>query len=186
MKRLCDLLPALTIVACATGRMSGGDPSGAPERGPEDTFRKACALVAALEGKYDLLAGVSKVKPVIERDAKQRLTSAQFAFARNAASPGKHAVEASDAGKPFVYVSVAIWAGRTPAPPAGLHEFVWQGHVYQMWVRVYGRDEELVQAIRRSVDEPLDGSAREPDPLLCNAQTISYVGAVAANRVRME
>jgi len=47
-----------------------------------------------------------------------------------------------------------------PSPPANLYEFEWQGQTYQVWVRVYGSDAELVKMVRKLVDEPL----REPLP----------------------
>src|SRR5262249_53602063 len=40
------------------------------------------------------------------------------------------------------------------------YEFQWQGRTYQMWVRVYGSDAELVKMVRKLVDDRL----REPVP----------------------
>ena len=157
MKRSLNLMLSMTIVVCASGRILGSDLPALPERDPDETFRKACALVAALEGKHSILEGVSKVKPVVQRDANERLTSADLVFARNAAPPGKNNAKAIDDTKPFFYVSVSLWAGRTQTPPANLHVFEWKGQVYQMWIRVYGSDPELVKTVRKAVDEPLRG-----------------------------
>jgi uncharacterized protein (TIGR03066 family) len=138
----------------------GSNPPAAPERDPEEAFGKACALVAALEGKHDLLKGVSTVKPAIQRDEHKRLKSGQLAFENNAVPPGKNDAKAKDDSKPFFYVSVQLWSGRSQSPPANLHEFKWQGQTYQMWLRVYGSDAELVKMVRKLVDERL----REPLP----------------------
>src|SRR5215510_11061874 len=164
MNRLRHWSFTVRSVALTAGRTLADEPPAAPERDPEATFRKACALVAALEGKHQILEGVSKVKPLIKRDAQERVTSAEFAFARNAATPGKENAKAIDGAKPFVYISVEVWAGRTPTPPAGLHVFEWKGQVYQMWIRIYGSDAELVRAIRESVDEPLRGPFAPANP----------------------
>jgi hypothetical protein len=136
------------------------DPPVAPQRDPEDAFAKACALVATLEGKLDLFKGVSTVKPAIQRDENKRLTAGQLVFANNAASPGKNAAKAKDDSKPFFYISVELWSGRTQSPPGNLYEFQWQGHTYQMWVRVYASEAELVKMVRKLVDDRL----REPLP----------------------
>jgi hypothetical protein len=152
------LNPAARWKKVPKDRLSKDDPPAAAERDPEEAFRKACELVAGLDGKHDLLKGVSKVKPAVERDDQKRLKSANFIFENNAAPPGKNAAKAKDAAKPFFYVSVQVWSGRSQSPPANLHEFAWQGQTYQMWVRVYGSDTELVKMVRKSVDEPL----REP------------------------
>ncbi len=141
--------------------VSSDTPAVAPERDPEEAFSKACERVAALEGKHDLLKRVSRVKPVVQRDEQQRLKSADFAFENNAVPPGKNAAKAKDDSRPFFYVSVQVWLGRTQSPPANLHEFQWQGQTYQMWVRVYGSDAELVKMVRKSIDEPLS------EPLAC-------------------
>jgi hypothetical protein len=111
--------------------------------------------VVALESKHALLKGVSKVKPTVQRDERERLKSADFAFENNATSPGKNAAKAKDESQPYFYVSVQLWSGRTPSPPGNLYEFQWQGRTYQMWVRVYGSDAELVKTVRKSVQEPL-------------------------------
>ncbi len=134
------------------------DPPLAPpaeQRDPEAVFRKACDRLVAMEAKNDLLKGVSEIKPVTEQDDKKRLKSAQFVFERNATPPGKGPAKPKDEGKPFVYVSVQVWAGRSQQPPADLHEFEWKGQTYQMWVRVFGSDAELVKVVRKAVDEPL-------------------------------
>jgi uncharacterized protein (TIGR03067 family) len=137
------------------------DPPVAPQRDPEDAFVKACALVAALEGKHDLLKGVSTIKPTMQRDKNKRLTAGELVFANNAARPGKNAAKAKDDSKPFFYISVELWSGRTQSPPANLYEFEWQGQTYQMWLRVHGSDAELVNTVRKSVNERL----REPPPV---------------------
>jgi uncharacterized protein (TIGR03066 family) len=137
------------------------NPPAAPERDPEEAFAKACTLVAALEGKHDLLKGVSAVKPAVQRDEHKRLKSGELTFANNAVLPGKNDAGAKDGSKPFFYISVQLWSGRSQSPPASLYEFEWQGQTYQMWLRVYGSDAELVNAVRKSVNERL----REPPPV---------------------
>ena len=127
------------------------------KRDPEAAFRKACELVAALEGKHGLLKGVSRVKPDIQRDGQKRLKSARLVFENNAVSAGKQPARALDDSKPFFFVSVEVWSGRSQQPPADLHEFEWKGKTYQMWVRVYGSDADLVKTVRKSIDEPLSG-----------------------------
>jgi hypothetical protein len=154
MKRLWPVALMMAVVAIATGRIARGDPPAAQGRDPEKAFRKARDLVAALEGKHALLKGVSKVKPGVERDGKKQLKSAHFVFENNAVPPGKNPARAKDDSKAFLYVSVAVWAGRTPAPPADLREFEWKGQTYQMWVRVEGSDADLVKAVRKSVEAP--------------------------------
>ena len=146
---------ATVIVAVAAGRMSGGDPLAPTEHNPEEAFQKACERLIALEAKHDLLKGISQVKSIVERDEKARFKSARLVFARNATSPGKEDAKAKDDSKPFFYVSVEVWSGRTQSPPGGLHEFEWKGQTYQMWVRVYGSDTDLVKAVRKTIEEPL-------------------------------
>jgi uncharacterized protein (TIGR03066 family) len=146
------------------GQRSSGDPPAAPERDPEEAFRKACELVAALEGKHALLKGVSKVKPAVQRDERKRLKSADLIFENNAVPPGKNAAKAKDDSQPFFYVSVQVWSGRSQSPPANLHEFEWQGQTYQMWVRVFGSDAELVTDVRKAIDEPLREPPLAPEP----------------------
>jgi hypothetical protein len=155
MKRLCQLALTTAIIAFATGQMWGGDSPAAPELNPKEAFQQACERLVTLESKHELLKGVSKVKPSMERDEKERLKSARFAFAGNAVPPGKEAAKAKDDGKPFFYVTVEVWSGRTPSPPGDLHEFRWKGQTYQMWVRVYGSDAAVVKAVQKTVDEPL-------------------------------
>jgi hypothetical protein len=127
----------------------------AEQRDPEEVFRKACERLVALESKHGLLNGVSKVKPVIERDQKGLLKSARLVFERNAKPPGKGPAKPKDDAEPFVYVSIQVWSGRSQQPPADLHEFEWKGQTYQMWVRVFGSDAELVKIIRKLVDGPV-------------------------------
>lgn len=163
MKRLYHFVLTI-VIAAATGQMCDGDPPAAAERDPAEVFRKACELVAALEGKDDLPKGVSRAKPVIERDEKERLKSARLVFARNATTPGKNAAKAIDTARPFFYLSVEVWAGRTQTPPGGLHEFEWKGETYQMWIRIYGSDAALVKMAGKSVDEPLRGPFARKNP----------------------
>jgi hypothetical protein len=144
----------------AKEQIPGGPRLAAPARDPEEAFRKACELVAALEGKHDLLKGVSRVRPAVQRDEQKRLKSADLAFANNTVPPGMNDAKAKDPSRPFFYVSVQVWSGRSLSPPGNLHEFEWHGQTYQMWVRVYGSDAELVKRVRKSIDEPL----REPLP----------------------
>ncbi len=61
-----------------TERVSGGDVPAAAERDPEEAFRKTCERLTALEAKHGFLKGVSGVKPVVERDEKDRLKSGRF------------------------------------------------------------------------------------------------------------
>ena len=121
-------------------------------RDPEKVFQKARAGLLELEPKYGLLKGVTKVKPVIERDERGwRLKEARLVFERNAVPLGK-GIKARDESSPFVYVSIQVWAGRTQQPPGDLFEFQWKDQTYQMWVRVFGSDAKLVEAIRKAVD----------------------------------
>ena len=106
-----------------------------------------------------MLKGIPKIKPVVARDQKGRLKSAELVFANNAIRPGKNEAKPTDASKPFFFLSVEAWAGRTQSPPANLHEFEWEGQVYQMWVRVYGSDAKVVAIVRKAIDEHL----REPN-----------------------
>ncbi len=155
MKRLCQLALAAAALACTTGRTPGDDAAPAPaaeSRDPERVFRKACEQLVALERKHDLLKGVSEAKPVVERDEKERPKSASLVFERNALPPGKGPAKAKDGSRPFLYVSIQVWSGRSQQPPADLHEFEWKGQTYQTWVRVFGSDADLVKAIRRAVD----------------------------------
>ncbi len=160
MKRLCHLALAVAALAGTTGRTVGGDAVSAPTaelRDPEKVFGKACERLKALEAKHDLLKGVSEVKPVVERDEKGRLKSAQLVVERNAVPPGKGPAKPKDESKPFVYVSIQVWSGRSQQPPVDLYEFEWKGQTHQMWVRVFGSDAEQVKAIRKAVDEQLIG-----------------------------
>jgi hypothetical protein len=153
MKRLCNLAFTLTIVGLATGRISGGGPRAAEQRDPQQVFHRTCERLVALEAKHDLLKGVSEVKPVIERDEKERLKSASLVFERNAVPPDKGPAKPKDSAKPFIYVSVQVWSGGTQQPPADLHNFEWNGQTYQAWVRVFGSDGEFVKAVRKALDE---------------------------------
>lgn len=139
----------------------GGAPPAPPpppavdQRDPEDVFRKACERLVALEAKHDLLKGVSEVKPLVERDEKGQLKSSRLVFERNAVPPGKGDATAKDESKPFIYVSIQMWSGRSQQPPGDLHVFEYKGVTYQMVVPVFGSDAELVKAIRKAVIEPL-------------------------------
>ena len=155
MKRFYRLALAVAALACPTERTPGDDapPTPAAEfRDPERAFRKACAQLVVLERKHDLLKGVAEAKPVLERDEKEQWKSASLVFERNALPPGKGPAQPKDKSKPFLYVSIEVWSGRTQQPPADLHEFEWKGQTYQMWVRVFGSDAELVKTIRRATD----------------------------------
>jgi hypothetical protein len=99
-----------------------------------------------------LLKGVSDIKPVVEREEKGRLKEARLVFERNAVPPGKGPARAKDESRPFVYVSIQVWAGRSQAPSGDMHEFAWRGQTYQMWVRAFGSDARLVGAIRKATD----------------------------------
>lgn len=130
MRPLCSLALAAGLLIVTTGPTAGGDPPPAlpaEQRDPQDVFRKACDRLVTLEAKNDLRKGVSEIKPVVEQDDKKRLKSAQFVFGRNAPPPGKGPAKPKDEAKPFVYVSVQVWAGRSQPPPADLHEFRVEG-----------------------------------------------------------
>src|SRR5947209_4775083 len=136
MKQLCPLAIAAVVLACPSGRTAEGDAAPVPaaeSRDPERVFRKACEQLRALEPKHDLLKGVSEVKPVVERDEKERPKSASLVFERNAVPPGKGPARAKDGSRPFVYVSIRVWSGRTRQPPADVYESEWKGQTYQMW-----------------------------------------------------
>jgi hypothetical protein len=161
MKSFCATAFAVAFLVGAAASSARAEPPPAPpaeQRDPEKVFAKACEWLSALESKQPQLKGVSHVKPVIERDEKNRLKSADFVFEQNAIPPGKGPAKPKDESKPFVYVSIQAWAGRTQQPPAGLCEFEWNQQIYQMWVRVFASDADLVKAVRKTVEEPL----REP------------------------
>jgi hypothetical protein len=140
----------------------GADSPAAAERDPEEAFRGACDRLAALEGKHLLLQGVSRVKPAIQRDDQKRLQSAVVFFENNAVAPTKHSARAKDESRPFCYVSVQVWSGRTQSPPANLYDFPWQGRTYQIWVRVFASDADLVRLVRKAIEEPLIGPRLAP------------------------
>ncbi len=170
MKRLRQVALVVTALACITERAPGADatPASAAEfRDPEKVFHKACEQLVALERKHDLLHGVSEAKPVLERNDKERPRSASLVFERNALPPGKGSAMPKDRSRPFLYVSIQVWSGRSEQPPGDMHEFEWKGQTYQMWVRVFGSDAELVKAIRGAVDVP----RLEPPQLTFRLQT---------------
>lgn len=138
----------------AQGKADRPKPLSEAEQDPEELLRKARKLIAALEGKHDLLKGVAKVEPSVERNEK-RLTSGSLTFANNAVPPGKNDARAEDESKPFFYLSVQVWSGRSQSPPSNLHEFAWQGQTYQMWVRIFGSDADLVKMVRKAVEQEL-------------------------------
>jgi hypothetical protein len=176
MKRFCHLALAAAVLACPTVRTAGDDAPPAPaaeSRDPEKVFSRACARLVALEAKHDLLKGVAEVKPVIERDDKDRLKSASLVFERNAEPPGKGPAKAKDPSKPFVYVSIQVWAGRTQQPPADLYEFARKGQTYQMWVRVFGGDADLVKTVRKE----LDAQSAEPPQATLGLQSSQPLAA---------
>jgi hypothetical protein len=127
----------------------------ADERNPDEVLSKSRERLAALAAKYELLKGVADVKTVTERDEKDRPESAQFVFERNSAPTGK-ARKASDETKPFVYVSLQYWSGQSQQPPGGLRFLKWKGQTYQMWLRVFGSDPELVKAVQKAIDDPFN------------------------------
>jgi hypothetical protein len=127
----------------------------AKQRDPEEVFRKACERLVALEAKHDILKGLSKVKPSVEREENGRLKSARLVFENNAVPPGKEVAKAKDDSKPFAFVSVSVWSGSSQQPPANLHEFVWKGQTYQMLVQVFGSNAELVKAVQATFIDPL-------------------------------
>jgi hypothetical protein len=158
MKRLCDVALIAAVVALATARMSGGDPvpaSPKPELDPQEVFQSAIDHLKGLEAKHGALKGVSEVKPRLQLDDNKRLKSTDFIFEQNAVPPGKSPAKAKDEAKPFVYVSLQVWSGHSQQPPAGLRAFKWKGEEYAAWLQVYGSDAELVQAVRKAVDEPM-------------------------------
>src|SRR5262249_52757995 len=87
-----------------------------------------------------------------ERDDRDRPKSACLVFERNAVPPGKGPAKPKDESRPFIYVSIQVWLGRTQSPPGDLCEFEWNGRTYRMWVRVFGSDPEFVKVIRNAVD----------------------------------
>jgi hypothetical protein len=162
MRWLCQLV--IAVLVCAAERTAGIDSPPAPaaeQRDPEEVFRTACERLVALEAKHDMLKGVSRTRPVAERDEREQLKSVRFVFERNAVPPDKGPAKPKDESRPFVYVSIQVWSGRSQQPPADLHEFEWKGQTYQMWVRVFGSDAALNREIRKVVDEPL---SRPPAP----------------------
>jgi len=161
MKWLCHLGLAIALLTCVTGRTTGGDLSYAPERrDPYESFRNACERLVALEARYDLLKGLSEVKPVTGRDEKNRLVAARFDFERNAAPPDKkYAARAKDESKPFVYLSVGFFSGLSMQPSPDMIAFEWKGQTYQMWVQIYGSNAELLETVRRTVNDALNEPA---------------------------
>jgi hypothetical protein len=157
MKQMCPLTLMIVLAAFATAALSGGDRPPRPERDPEEAFRKACERFVGLEAKHDVLKGAARIKSEVERGGKGRLKFAQFVFAHNAVPPEKAPARAKDDSQPFFYFSVQAWSGRSQQPPPDLHEFHWKGETYQLWVRVFGSDDRLVKAVRKTVDEPLRG-----------------------------
>jgi hypothetical protein len=158
MKRLGQEALAAAVVALATARLLGGDPPPAspkPELDPQEVFQSAIDRLKVLEAKHGALKGASEVKPRLQLDDDKRLKSTDFVFEQNATPPGKGPAKAKDEAKPFVYVSVQVWSGHSQQPPAGLRVFKWKGEEYVAWVQVYGSNAELVQAVRKAVDEPI-------------------------------
>jgi hypothetical protein len=156
------LLAACTVPAVHRVGLAGEfsivevNKNDAEQRDPDAAFRNVCARLVALEAKHKILKGLADVKPVVERDAKEGPKSGTLVFERNAVPPGKEDAKARDNTKPFVYVSVQFWSGRSQQPPADLYHFEWKGQKYQMWVRVFGSDADLVKALRQATREALD------------------------------
>jgi hypothetical protein len=158
MTRLCHVALTAAIVALTTARMSGGEKppaSPAPELDPQEVFQAACDRLQNLEAKHGALNGVSKVKPRLQLDDNKRLKSADFVFEQNAVPPVKNPAKAKDEAKPFFYISVQVWSGHSQQPPGGLWAFKWKGEEYEAWVQVNGSNAELVEAVRKAVDEPI-------------------------------
>ncbi len=155
--------PPLPKMAESLGRLANerpalrASPPAEPtaEFDPREVFQAACNRLKALEPQWNALKGVSAVTPQIELGENKRLTSALFIFQQNAVPPGKEPAKAKDASRPFLYVSVQLWSGRSQQPPASVREFEWKGETYQAWVQVYGSDPELVAALRQTVDEQI-------------------------------
>jgi hypothetical protein len=147
---------AVVVSACTIAQMATAEPPPATTarlRDPEKVFAKSCEELVALESKQPLLKGVGQIKPVLERDEKNRLKSATLVFDRNAIPPGKGPAKPKDESKPFVYVSIQVWVGYSQQPPGDLFVFEWQGQTYQMWVRVYSSDADLVKTIHKAAVE---------------------------------
>lgn len=168
MQQLWRMAFTMVIVALATGFVPGRNPSSPPsdtptEHDPEKMFQRARTQLIALEAEHAVLKGVSAVKPEIEHDANGRLKSARLLFERNVKPVGKE-VEARDKSRPFLYVSVQIWspAGSSQQPPANLYTFQWKGQTYNMWIRVFGSDPDLIRKLRAAVD-PWRAEPPEPD-----------------------
>ena len=159
MKRVLQRrsLVAAVLALVATPILGADTPpaSPAPEADPQVVFRSACDRLKTLEARHAALSGVSQVKPSLQLNDSKGLKSANFVFERNAVPPGKDAARPKNPGKPFVYVSVSVWSGRSAQPPADSKTFTWKGQAHGAWVRVYGSDAELLEAIRKAVDEPM-------------------------------
>jgi hypothetical protein len=154
MKRLVHLTLPLILVLTISQHLIADDAPLAPskQRDPEATFRKACSNFVALEPKSEILKGVGETKPVVDNDDKKQLKDARLIFEVNAIPPGKGPAKAKDASKPFVYVSIQVWAGFSQQPAGDMHQFQWQGKDYQMWVRVFASDDKLAKTIRTALD----------------------------------
>jgi len=158
MKRSYYLVLTAAVVALSTARMPGGEPPPAspkPELDPQEVFQSAIDRLKGPEAKHGALKGVSDVKPRLQLDDNKRLKSTDLVFEQNAMPLGKGPAKAKDEAKSFIYVSVQVWSGHSQQPPAGLRPFKWKGEEYTAWVQVYGSDAELVQAVRRAIDEPI-------------------------------
>jgi hypothetical protein len=155
MKRSCQLALGFCLLVSLAGRTVGNAPATAPtaeQRDPDETFRKVCEQLVALEPKYVLLKGVFEAKRVVKRDEKDQLKSADFVFERNAVPPEKSGAGPKDESKPFVYIDVHIWSGQSLQPSPGHFRFEWRGREYFMSVGAWSSDDDLVKAAHAAID----------------------------------
>jgi hypothetical protein len=157
MRRLWQLVLGAVFVVGAThpAAAQSSPPPDTPLQDPEKLFRKACERLVALEGKHELLKGVSDIKPVISRDDGGKLKGAHLTLQRNAVPYGKGEAKAEDESRPFAFVAIQVWAGRTPSPAADMYTFAWRGQIYQAWVRAISSNTELVKGVRKTVADPM-------------------------------
>ncbi len=152
-------LAALLVVA--PGPLSADNPPPPADQGnaPEKVIQRALQRLITLEGTDNILRGVSRLKPDIERDQKGRVLRARFVFAVNAgypASPPNASPGPKDDSQPFFWVSVSCWLGTASEQPLGeWRHFDWQGQGYTLWVQVYGSNADLVETVRQKIEERL-------------------------------
>jgi RNA polymerase sigma factor (sigma-70 family) len=142
-------------------------PADAARDEVRQAFLKACRQVGQLEGKHPaLLKGLSKVVPKFEHDIKG-LERASFTFERNAIPPGKRPARAKDPGKPFVFVSVALWRvtpGRPGQPTPDMRYFRAGGISYGYLVTVFGSDTKLPEEVRSAFHWAFERWSRRGTP----------------------